>query len=313
MEVEKLYTHIYLDSQGNLTNRNLSPVTKKERSSQAPNAPGRWLLFLAFRGGERSRGNILFIYLNFLKSQHKYSDPPRLRLNPGLAPCEPPSPAAQQLADFSCGVGGSGVRPGSPGAGPRCAGQFFTTPQTCPMLQGGNGDPPDLPLPRAQEASEQRGAPGAARPGRRPHISPPASPHRPPGTGAAGGGAGLPLGDLPPTLPAGTRPSPGALGVGTGRRGILALGGGGMPLSLPPSIFCFPIFFWGGGGGGGWEYMCVFSLTMGASAKCSLHSCPAGKPVPLPDPHFVHSIPGARLGFPRAPRHRQTLQPLPCL
>lgn len=117
MEVEKLYIRIYFDSQGNLTNRNLSPVTKKERSSQAPNAPGRWLLFLAFRGGERSRGNILFIYLNFLKSQYKYSDRPRLRLSPGLAPCEPPPPAAQQLADSSCGAEGGRGPTGLPGCG----------------------------------------------------------------------------------------------------------------------------------------------------------------------------------------------------
>lgn len=90
---------------------------------------------------------------------------------------------------------------------------------------------------------------------------------------------------------------------------MLGEGGGFLLPSSPPLfIFSFPIFLggWGGGvecGGGRREDMCVFSLTMGASPKCSLHSCPAGELVTLPGPHFEHSIPAPRLGFPGAPRH----------
>lgn len=176
MEVEKLYTHIYLDSLGNITNKNLSPVTKKERSSQAPNAPGRWLLFLAFRGGERSRGNILFIYLNFLKSQHKYSDPSRLRLSPGPAPCSRRPPQHNNLRTRLAGRGGQGsdlVR-----------GIFLPPPKLVLRYRREMGPHPELPLPRAPEASEQRGALGATRPGRRPHISPLSA--QAPGDGSGG-------------------------------------------------------------------------------------------------------------------------------
>lgn len=183
MEVEKLYTHIYLDSQGNLTNKNLSPVTKKERSSQAPNAPGRWLLFLAFRGGERSRGNILFIYLNFLKSQHKYSDPSRLRLSPGLAPCSRRPPQHNNLRTRLAGRGGRGPT-GLPGCGATACRAFSYRPPNLSYATGGKWAPPELPLPRAPEASEQRGALGATRPGRRPHISPLAA--QAPGDGSGG-------------------------------------------------------------------------------------------------------------------------------
>lgn len=158
-------------------------------------------------------------------------------------------------------------------------------------------------VPRRRRSSAERW--GLRAPGGAPTFSPSTSPR---GRERRSSGAGRPLGDLPPTLPAGTRPSPGALGVGTGRRGILVLGEGECLLPSPRFIFSFPIFFWGGVGG---EDMCVFSLTMGASAKCSLCSCPAGEPVQLPGPYFVHSIPGPRLGFLRALHHRQTLPPAP--
>lgn len=99
---------------------------------------------LGFQGRGEKPGEY-FIYLNFLKSEHKYSDPPRLRLSPGLPPCAPPPPAALQLADTSgrrWGNGGgsglpSGVRrlnPATPlpSTSPRRARLFLIPPSSTP-------------------------------------------------------------------------------------------------------------------------------------------------------------------------------------
>lgn len=107
---------------------------------------------LGFQGRGEKPGEY-FIYLNSLKSEHKYSDPPRLRLSPGLPLCAPPPPAALQLADTSWGGKGGGgkggVRPSRRGAETQTG---HPPPFSLPTACAAFSDPPPHPPSSGSDA-----------------------------------------------------------------------------------------------------------------------------------------------------------------